>query len=427
MTVPLPRWLAHRLTLPAILTAGLLVRILYAGWRGSGLYTGDAVYYMAQADNLARGLPLNLYWPPGLPVLLAVFQQLTKNALPVPVLMISVWLVFVRELECWLQDKVSRSSLNLLHLVFALYPAYIHHATAPLSHLPVALCLVAALRHLDGAAPGWRAGVRAGGAGLLLAAAILIRPATVLLVPAGLVRLRRPLPVVCWLLAALGPVTAWNLHLREETGRWIFVNESNSYNFFLGNSPWTDAYATWDLGSHEFRDDPAYAGLYTFRDSVEALPAATRDAAWSAAAWSYIGADPGGFVLRTLSRFRTFWAFDTYTAGSLDPTASVLRISVLGLDASLYLLLLGLALAGLCIRPAPTGRLALIWVAAYMLPYLLVFSHPTYHLPVMALLALPAGQALDYRGSLPHPWIWIGWGGMLLIQAEWIAYMADRL
>jgi hypothetical protein len=146
-----------------------------------------------------------------------------------------------------------------------------------------------------------------------------------------------------------------------------------------------------------------------------------------------------------LSRVRTFFAFDTYTG-----TQAIKRFdlgilagaSVLGLYLLFYFAIISACLFfyfGKVIRESgfTLGIKFPAVAAAYALPFWLAFSHPTYHLPLMPLLAIPACAMLEAAlrkpsGSLRsfvresgNRRFFAALAVLLLIQLEWIAVMAE--
>ena len=62
---------------------------------------------------------------------------------------------------------------------------------------------------------------------------------------------------------------------------------------------------------------------------------------------------------------------------------------------------------------------------AVRLPYWVTMSHPTYHFPVMAPLALLGRTAREAAYGKGTTWRgWEGAGGARAIQVEWVYYLA---
>jgi hypothetical protein len=168
------------------------------------------------------------------------------------------------------------------------------------------------------------------------------------------------------------------------------------------------------------------------RDSILALPRPERQAAWAYEARQHITHRPDLFLLRSLSRALTFCAFDTYAGSNLLSVSRLWGIFFLLADAFFFCLILCPAIAAWTLRlPGPEAVPA--YIVAYALPYLLVFSHPTYHLPLIPLCMLSAAAAFEARRGLHLREILknrkFRFAALVfaLIQAIWILGMAGRL
>ena len=411
-------WQVNRLLttypLGSSLLIALLARLAYAAWLGPDLLTGDAAAYAEAGAALLGDEPWPAYWPPGLPGLLAgVFSLTGPGWVPATGLMLGLSAGYLVMLDRLLQraDTPAHRRAWILGLM-ALYPALIHHGTAPLTHLPVAICLLGLYGALG--RRGYGAGLAAG---IWLGLAVLIRPASVALLGGawlalGYRRWQQALLVLLGLVLVTGP---WEWWLTQRTGQFVWINFANSRNLYLGNHPEAPDYESWWLGSHAVCEGPGYARFCAEQDSLLALPPAQREGAYRELAWARIWNEPGRFVWRVGHRLRTFWAFDTYAGGQLVQGGRPLGWLVLAVDAACYICLGLWALAGLWrVGPGRAGWLVLF----FLLPYLLAFSHPTYHLPLAGLLALWAAQ-----GQWPWPQqtsFRLGLLVFLLFQIEWL-------
>ncbi|RMG29962.1 MAG: hypothetical protein D6730_03140 [Bacteroidetes bacterium] len=434
-----------------LLAGGLLLRLLYLLAFWDHALQGDAAWYVADADKLLRGEAYAPYWPPGLPLLIAavggclealgIANALLKGGVLAMLLYFFACSLLLYQLTARLS---SQRVAWWVVLVFCLYPAFIHHSVVPLTQLPAALYLLAVpacwLAYIRQKQPGYLLLM-----GLCWGLLILTRPAALAALLAcvlWMVWAKRPSEAAASLknrlkevlLVCLLPVLllgGWEAKVYEMTGRVVWINEANSKNFFIGNNPWTPCYKSWWLGSQDERANPRFSGYYAERARIQALPAREQNQAWSRAAWQHIRQQPALFVWRTLSRLRTFWAFDTFAAGSWWPQHRWLALLLLAADAAAYLLLAFSALAGLWVRPAlPYSSLLGVLVAGYTLPYLLAFSHPNYHLPLMPLLALFAAHCWQHCGLSGQAWrqfvrqrkpgFWLAAALLLFIQLEWV-------
>jgi hypothetical protein len=398
----------------------------------------DSTDYREMAVLLASGVKFLPYWPPGLPLYLAPFIAAGFGDAVLRAAVLTWWLLF-----CWGTWRLSvdvgvKRIAWLVLLVFAVAPAEIHFSIEPMTQMPAAALLVlamsAAVRCAKGA--GWGEYLMLGGS---LGVLSLVRPSVLpllVVLPALVVVRRKSLlrPVAA---VALGCVLifGWMVRAHELSGAWV-VNTSNGQNLYYGNNPWTPMYRTWYFGSHakpgseEILEFPEYAATLA---RVSALPAVKRSAAYQKLAVSYVEHNPGAFVLRTLNRVRCFWGFDTFTAANLRSVPGWMHklfAPVLALDAVCFLAIAGFALYWIACAPRSFWREWDTWLLGgtiflYSLPYWVTMSHPTYHFPVMAPLALLGVKARQAAAGTERRWpAWVGLAALVLIQVEWVFYLA---
>lgn len=427
----IPSSLRDRRTLPWIIfVSGLLVRLLWLWVEDEAPLSGDAADYWATARAWASGQWAGAYWPPGLPAWLALWRLALGGSYLVPIAAsLAVWSGFYWTFA-HLSQRRSLPHRPVLLALWAFYPAFIYQSLAPLSYLPGAwLLLLAWEGKPTRGVPPWRALT----GGLVLGAMGLLRPALLSVAPVvawrglGFVRPDRRLRAGGWLLLglllSLGP---WLYLVQQQTNGWLGLSQASSYNFFLGNQPETPHYRTWWLGSHTLTDDPALTSYYQRLDSLRALPVAKQPAAFRSLAWQHLRQEPGLFLLRAWHRLRVFWAFDTLAGAELIGRGQAVGWAVLALDALGYLALMGLILAGAWYASRRRLGIGLLLTAAYLLPYLLAFSHPTYHPGLLPLLALGSASPRKAWLRLRRDPSWRGWGLRLsllllwLIQVEWV-------
>jgi hypothetical protein len=250
------------------------------------------------------------------------------------------------------------------------------------------------LRYLDGDRKGTLPRL-----GLVLGCLVLLRPSSILLcllVPAWILFQRRKVMAAAVVLVfSLALPAAWVYYASNAQGRLVPVNDANSRNFFLGNNPWTPEYKTWYLGSHWAGAPEIPTAFRKTLDSLDALPVESRGKAYMAAAGAHIQAQPGRFLLQSFNRLKVFFAFDSFTGARLHPPTGAYPMVgklVLAMDAVLFsLVLVGWILVVLGgwkgELPGNVRWLSVAVVAMYALPYVFSFSHPSYHLPVLPLMA----------------------------------------
>jgi hypothetical protein len=267
----------------------------------------------------------------------------------------------------------------------------------------------------------------------------LVRPSAIPLLVALplMVFLRRRRVVPPALAVALGAVMiiVWMAKVHQLSGQWT-INNSNGANAYYGNNPWTPYYRTWYFGSHA---KPGTEEIHKFPEfeqvtqRIMALPEVDRSAEYKGLAIDHITHRPDLFLLRTANRVRCFWGFDIFTAANLRKALPRWFAAVFVLDALCYLAIAGFAVFWIASAPSAFWRGWNTWLLAsaillYALPYWITMSHPTYHFPVMAPLALMGAMAREftrhYRSSTP----WRGWQGLALlaaVQAEWLYYIMN--
>ena len=431
-----------------VLAVGLAIRLAALTWLAPQPLTDDAVDYHALALALISGEGFEADWPPGLPLSLAPFYWILGAKIWVArAVMVGWWLAFCALLFLLTRAAGGRRAANFSLALFAAYPVFVLFSVAPLTPLPMAASLLAVLWSAlacTRAAPGRPTAM----AGLLLGAAlgyaVLIRPSSVTVmfgVPAIIYLRRRRLAASALAVAlALAIVGAWVGYAHKVTGRLVLVSDANARNLYYGNSPWTPLYRTWWFGSHKFPEGGVPEAFARELERINQLPPKERDATFVSGVLAQIRARPDLFILRSLARVRTFFAFDSNTASFLrrqtrarTPTI----LAVLVCDAVHFGAIVMLAIAlllsrwrgehGLLGSHGDLVVLALGISLLYALPYWLSFAHPNYHVPVVAVLGVLAGLSLS-RTDRPNrlPLIVVGLL-LLLIQLEWALDMSGRL
>jgi hypothetical protein len=201
-------------------------------------------------------------------------------------------------------------------------------------------------------------------------------------------------PLVISLIVAL----LWVHKVYRMTGRFVLINYANSQNLFYGNNPYTPLYKTWWFGSHsrgEMDVPTDYSDLF---DSIQTKPREARDRFYWRYALGHIASRPDLFLLRTANRIRSYFAFDTYTGSYLLNKYRMNRwfsLITMGVDAVFYCLIAAGAILFLFTSGGSGANRQLIEVLlgttlVYAFPYWISFSHPTYHFPVVPLLAVLA-------------------------------------
>lgn len=410
----LTRALDHRRAALVVALGGLALRLAWLASLGSRPLVDDARDYHQMALLLARGERFEPDWPPGVPWLLVPFvRAFGPDELVGRVAMLGIYGAFVAALFLLARSVAGARVAVLALAVCAVAPSFVAVSVTPLTQLPAAALLCAALwlalLHVE--APST---VRGALLGLALGALVLVRPSSVLLVGGALLwlvwraraRVCRSATVAALVGASL-VVGAWTLEARHLTGRWLFVNNASSQNFYYGNNPWTPVYETWWFGSHKEGEPGVPVEFVAEHRRLAQRPPAERDRAFSRAAMEHVQERPALFVARSLARVRTFLAFDTFAGAQVAKKTGhpLVGLALVGVDGLLYVLVLALAATRVVAASLGAAEKLLLGAATlYAVPYFISFSHPTYHLPVVPLLAAIAGRQLD-RVLRGLPWL----------------------
>lgn len=425
-----------------IFGAGLLLRILLWLVLREAAFKADAFYYVEESLSIRSGALHVPYWPPALPHYLALAGELLGDS----VAAIRFAMLFWYGLLSWglwqllIELKAIRAA-NLAVAILAFYPGFIHQSVEPLSQLPAAACLIFMclffLRLRQGINASW-----ALPAGFACAMLVLFRPSALILIPfmPFIFRLTHhgfkwPWMIRFWW-AAMLPLAIWIGYTSSVNDRFILINDANSRNVYLGNNAFTPLYKTWYLASH-WDGEPGYPS--EFKQELlrfKAMPPASRPAAFREAAWEHIRSEPMKFMARSMSRARTFWAFDTFSGAGFIRTYGWppwIGYLILLLDALFYsLIVLGALVRIFLAGWGRFGKSVLLLLLLYYLPYCFSFSHPTYHLPLVPLLIVPAAMfwsapleikaVRNWHGRQLRTALAVGLV-FVFIQVEWVLHM----
>jgi hypothetical protein len=382
-----------------ILAVGILVRLAFLFWLADKPLVSDAVNYNGMSNQLLNGESFVPYWPPGLPLYLAVVHKLFGPAAIVARLaMLPFYLgtsVFVYRSAVLV--TASQTAGNIALGFLALSPASIHASAEPLTQLPAAMCITIVaycLIRLESTLSRGEMLLLAFSAAYLA----LIRPSSLLLIamlPLYLLwRTRKWLPALTVAAAAIVVVGSWIGYIYEKTGRLVKINTANAANFYLGNNSYTPVYRTWWLGSHHTPPEVPIGFVQQTAQIME-LDARAQEAEFSRVAREHIRQHPELFLLRTLNRVCTYFAFDTFAGAYLMGNYGVpklLGLATIAVDAFIYILIAVGSVLYFTIpraREARTVPFALVGLSLlYALPYFFAFSHPSYHFPIEPLLMI---------------------------------------
>ncbi len=451
--------LEDRRAMWVILLLAVVLRLVTLFLVADAPLVSDAAGYFKEARYIAKGIGYTPKWPPGLPLYLSLSQHLSSDEFLARASML-LWflalallgyrLVLDASQEAkWTPEGASsaRFGANLFLAVFALYPCYVLNSVDTLTQLPAAVGVTAAawltLRSVRGAGVGTAVIL-----GCVLGATALIRPTSLVLlagVPVYLaVKLKKPLPSLAVLLPAAGIVGLWLLVAQHMTGHFVLINQANTWNLFLGNNPYTPLYKTWWLGSHSGVESGWPDGFRRLVTDINELPAHLRSGRYAAVAWGEIVGRPDLFIVRSLSRVRTYLALDSFSGSQLVKVFGLplwVGLAAIAADGAFYVGIAGaviLALfAGSKVLPGRDSLTVLLGMALlYALPYFVSFSHPVYHIPTTPLLGVIAAVFAGRLRRGDDVWdrlknsrkrrigLWVVAVLFAAIQVEWLIVMA---
>ena len=451
-----------------IIALGLICRLALFAWLAdTPLCIGDTAAYKADAIRLLQGESYLPYFPPGLPYYLAAFIRVLGDSdntcrFAMVLLHIPFSLALLNVARC----IVSRGSANLTLLIFAVYPSFIHLSVDPMSEMLAAtliVLLLACMARVLRAAPATDASSSIDkrstslmrlGPGVWGAALTLVRPASALLAGAlscwASWRARRPAIVVISLAILTAMLGVWLSKAHHMVGHFVPVNHANVRNLYLGNNPYTPLYRTWWFGSHlggEPGVPPAFsAALQRIKDQ----PPVEQTPLFRQAALDHILDRPDLFLVRTFSRIRVYFAFDSFTGGVFVKAYGFGKLGgagLLAIEAICFTALLSLGVLNWVLLPTLSQEanrirwLLTLCILVYAAPYWVAFAHPRFHVPIVPLLALLGMQFLDtWRHTPPGTTrallrasrrrtatLILALAFVLYIQAEWAWVMSERL
>jgi len=376
---------------------------------------GDALAYHNFALKIVSGSNFEPVLAPGLPLWLAAcYRVFGEGQLVAMSSMLIFHTIFCVFLFLYIRRAWNVLAANLALMIFSFYPAFVFHSVWPLTQMPVAALLLCIVYLLDLRERSQWLAVLA--MGLAMGFMIMVRPSSILLlflIPFLIIRnrgkkgLNTAVSVFALTLVCL---SLWLIKINRETGRFVFINYTNSMNFYLGNNQYTPLYKTWWFGSHGAGDFDVPEGFSHKLSDLRKLTLGMQNRLYFRLAVNHIVSRPDLFLLRSFNRLKCFFAFDTYTGTNAIKRFNANKLqglSILGVDAIFYcLIMLGaiLCLAGIgksLIRPKQIEILLLITLT-YALPYWVAFSHPTYHFPVMPLFGILAAVLLSFIFEKPE-------------------------
>lgn len=288
-----------------VLVCALLVRITWSIVIPV-VPVSDSVIYDRMAKHIALGHGVSLqpletsidqirhtaYWPVGTAAIYGVLYRVFGfRYWPIVAINILANAATIY-LAMWLSERwFSRKHAFITGLILAFWPAQIMFSTVLASEMLFALFMMAALFVWETARPSEV--LRPATAGILLAAACLIRP-TALLLPgllgvcslmkgghrASLLNLVGGV-FVCGLTMLLC-ILPWSFYNKTQFGQFVLISTNGGSNFWMGNHPGTNG---------EYTDIPS---------DVVGMSEIDREAYLKAEALGYIRAEPVTFIQRSI-------------------------------------------------------------------------------------------------------------------------------
>jgi hypothetical protein len=268
----------------------------------------DSDAYDVFAQNIASGYgfcwkpgELTAYWAVGASALYAlIYSVFGHNYVPIVVLNIVVGLGTVALAMSLARRWLGPFPAVLTGWILALWPQMVEFTTILASELLFNFCVL--LAFWLATMPGWKWLPRAVVAGIVLAAAVYIRPVALLLAPLiylpealnqkKLARAAAACTVSCVIMIAL--ILPWSMRNLHVFDHFVLVSTNAGANFWMGNNPDT-------------------TGGYMPLPETGIANEAERDRYFSQKAWEYIRLEPLAFVTRTLKK--TLMLHDRETIG----------------------------------------------------------------------------------------------------------------
>lgn len=446
-------YMGFRSTTFALISFGFLIRIGALIISARLPLVSDAFSYHSMALQLHSNENFSPFWPPALPYFLLSFYNIFGMSEFIGrTSMLLFYLLFSFAIYLLTKELSSARTANLTVLFFSVFPTHIFHSINTLTALPTATYLVGVAYLVIVVKKGihWLYSILLG---VTLALLVLTRASSallILLIPLYIfIRTKNISATLVPLVVSLAIIFAWVFKAHEMTGRWIMINEANSFNIFIGNNPYTPLYKTWWFGSHgEGEHDVPIAYTEMLMD-IRGNPPEFRDRLYLKVALDHVVSRPDLFLIRTANRIRNYFAFDTFAGSTLIRFYSMNKIFgliVIFMDALFYCAIMAAAIRQMFDLHSTSPQLENITLlllvgVCYAGPYWISFSHPTYHFPVVPLFSVLAAilvENLVNLGQKEISWSWIPSGRrkylfvsagliFLYVQIEWIFVMRSRI
>ncbi len=414
----------------------------------------DGPSYAAEAQQILAGSEDHFYFPPGTALCIApVYALLGRTpavdhgigvALTSGVVIVSVWFAVV--LMGWTRPSMIVAVIASLYGHTMLAATQISSQPVTTMAVVVAVgCTIQCLR-----AWSWSTWLIVA---LALALAVLTRPASGLVV--AVILLAVALAVRTQQVSLLRAAGAWAitagvmvasivpvmLH-NVRAGQGMSISTNNEWNLFLSNTPFTPDYKTGHFGQRNFDQIEPEAAAWLSACIPHRNPAiASRDerTCMTNAALTYMVTHPGRTLYRISNRARGYWGMDYSATRLIQKEYGVTNsraAPLFAFEGGTYLLVILAALSAFVLavpRKGLHGGLIVAVIIAGMLPYLLAFALPRFHLPAIPLVLPLSALAIDRVLKAPRQcaetlarsaWWWTLLAGVLALQVEHFYHLA---
>lgn len=401
----------HRWFLPATMALALALRLAFALLLPQQPHS-DGTFYFNRARDLAAGLGYRdeglptAYWPVGYPGLLAGAMLLFGPTMLAPLAVNLLATAATLPLVAWFGHAVAGSTVagRLAALLYAIYPAHIAYAGAPLSEVPsTAVAMAAFALLIAGRHGGWRMIA----AGLLFGAATLMRT-QMLLFPIGALFLtwlafrdfgaRRAAGSLFLLYVGIAAVTVpWSLRNHAVLGTRA-LSTNGGVALYTGASP----RATGDF----YEIDKATYAATGVPFSSRIADQVALDRGFKDAAVGWIADNPGRYAALGFKKVALVWLKDSdafWGVGLSHRDKPAVLLALKAGNQAWYVLLLALAVpcALATVRAVFRGdpdrrRLVCLWaMPIFVVLTAFVFTGQIrYHFPAMPFLVVAAAWTL---------------------------------
>ena len=376
-----------------ILSVGIALRIAMSYLFPHLLLAEDAQFYHEEGQYLADGKDFLPYWTPALPLYISfIIKILGDSFWALSLSMIFFYVLFSILLRGTCIKMYSHFSANILTLVFAIFPSYLYHSVALLTHLPSALGLLAVFYFFHFQEKSRFSPLFLG---LSLGFLLLLRPSNALFLfglPLFLSFIQKENILVVlkksfiFISIPLIMIGLWKVKVKNMNGEWLPMNQFNAINFYFGNNEFTGLYKTWNMELD--------SNVIRVIAKVEKMPVKERAPFLEQKTISHIINAPHLFLMRTFNRMCCFFAFETRAGTTiLKYESNNIGYLMYVLDILLYFcLVLGAIISFFTSYLSILDKKKLfMFVFLAAIPYFLAFSLPIYHfllLPLISLLAI---------------------------------------